>query len=157
MSHVYCPECGFQSPEAANYCSRCGALLVVDTGSETTMSFDVDEAGEEGETLLGSLGVTGPALVVRSGGGMAGQPFQPGEGRTLVGRSPECDIFLDDVTVSRRHAEIVREGDEFTIKDLGSLNGTYVNRQRIEATRLADDDEVQIGKYRLTFLARCAR
>jgi FHA domain/zinc-ribbon domain len=154
MSHVYCPECGFQNPETANYCSRCGAPLIVDTGSETTMSFDVDEAGEEGDSLLGSLGITGPALVVRSGGGMAGQPFQPGEGRTLVGRSPECDIFLDDVTVSRRHAEIVREGDEFTIRDLGSLNGTYVNRQRIETTTLADDDEVQIGKYRLTFLAR---
>jgi pSer/pThr/pTyr-binding forkhead associated (FHA) protein len=85
---------------------------------------------------------------------MAGQPFQPGEGRTLVGRSPECDIFLDDVTVSRRHAEIAREDDEFTIKDLGSLNGTYVNRKRIESASLQDDDEVQIGKYRLTFLAR---
>ena len=154
MSHVYCPECGFQNPETANYCSRCGALLVVETGVETTLSYDVDEAGEDGESLLGTLGITGPALVVRSGGGMAGQPFQPGEGRTLVGRSPECDIFLDDVTVSRRHAEIVREGDEFTIRDLGSLNGTYVNRKRIESAALQDDDEVQIGKYRLTFLAR---
>jgi hypothetical protein len=154
MSHVYCPECGFQNPETANYCSRCGALLVVDTGGETTLTFNVDEAGDEGESLLGTLGITGPALVVRSGGGMAGQPFQPGEGSTLVGRSPECDIFLDDVTVSRRHAEIVREGDDFTIRDLGSLNGTYVNRKRIESTELSDDDEVQIGKYRLTFLAR---
>jgi FHA domain/zinc-ribbon domain len=154
MSHVYCPECGFQNPETANYCSRCGALLVVETGVETTLSFDVDEAAEEGESLLNTLGITGPALVVRSGGGIAGQPFQPGEGRTLVGRSPECDIFLDDVTVSRRHAEILREGDEFTIRDLGSLNGTYVNRKRIESTTLENDDEVQIGKFRLTFLAR---
>jgi FHA domain/zinc-ribbon domain len=154
MSHVYCPECGFQNPETANYCSRCGALLVVETGVETTLSYDLDEASEEGESLLNTLGITGPALVVRSGGGIAGQPFQPGEGTTLVGRSPECDIFLDDVTVSRRHAEIVREGDEFTIRDLGSLNGTYVNRKRIESTQLENDDEVQIGKYRLTFLAR---
>ena len=154
MSHVYCPECGFQNPETANYCSRCGALLVVETGVETTLSFDVDEAAENGDSLLNTLGITGPALVVRSGGGIAGQPFQPGEGRTLVGRSPECDIFLDDVTVSRRHAEIVREGDEFTIRDLGSLNGTYVNRKRIESAELADDDEVQIGKYRLTFLQK---
>jgi hypothetical protein len=154
MSHVYCPECGFQNPEAANYCSRCGALLVVETGVETTLSFDVDEAAEDGDSLLNTLGITGPALVVRSGGGIAGQPFQPGEGRTLVGRSPECDIFLDDVTVSRRHAEILREGDEFTIRDLGSLNGTYVNRKRIESATLENDDEVQIGKYRLTFLAR---
>jgi FHA domain-containing protein/zinc ribbon protein len=154
MSHVYCPECGFQNPETANYCSRCGALLVVDTGTETTMSFDVDEAGEEGESPLAALGISGPALVVRSGGGITGQPFQPGDGQTLIGRSPECDIFLDDVTVSRRHAEITRDGDEFTIRDLGSLNGTYVNRKRIEAVALQDDDEVQIGKYRLTFLKR---
>jgi len=154
MSHVYCPECGFQNPEAANYCSRCGALLAVDTGGETTMTFDVDDGGDEPESLLASLGITGPALVVRSGGGMAGQSFQPPEGRTLIGRSPECAIFLDDVTVSRRHAELVREGDVFTVSDLGSLNGTYVNRQRIESRTLEDDDEVQIGKYRLTFLLR---
>jgi hypothetical protein len=154
VSHVYCPECGFQNPEASNYCSRCGALLVPETGQETTMSFDVDDASEEGESLLASLGITGPALVVRSGGGMAGQTFQPADGRTLVGRSPECDIFLDDVTVSRRHAEIVRDGDTFTIRDLGSLNGTYVNRKRIETVVLENDDEVQVGKYRLTFLQR---
>jgi pSer/pThr/pTyr-binding forkhead associated (FHA) protein len=152
VSHVYCPECGFQNPEASNYCSRCGALLAKETGSETTMSFDVDEAGDEGESLLASLGIIGPALVVRSGGGMAGQSFQPAEGTTLIGRSPECDVFLDDVTVSRRHAQLTREGDAFTIRDLGSLNGTYVNRRRIESAVLDDDDEVQIGKYRLTFL-----
>jgi FHA domain/zinc-ribbon domain len=154
VSHVYCPECGFQNPESSNYCSRCGALLSVETGSETTMTFDVDDASEEGESLLNALGITGPALVVRSGGGMAGQSFQPADGRTLIGRSPECDIFLDDVTVSRRHAEIVRADDSFTIRDLGSLNGTYVNRTRIESAVLENDDEVQIGKYRLTFLQR---
>jgi hypothetical protein len=155
VSHLYCPECGFQNPEAANYCARCGSLLVPETGSETTMTFDVDDQGaEEGDSLLETLGITGPALVVRSGGGIAGQPFQPTGAKTLIGRSPECDIFLDDVTVSRRHAEIVRENDVFTIRDLGSLNGTYVNRKRIESTQLTDDDEVQIGKYRMTFLQR---
>jgi pSer/pThr/pTyr-binding forkhead associated (FHA) protein len=117
------------------------------------MSFDLDEDGEEVD-LLTALGITGPALVVRSGGGMAGQSFQPGEGRTLIGRSPECDVFLDDVTVSRRHAELLRESETFSIRDLGSLNGTYVNRKRIESAVLEDDDEVQIGKYRLTFLQR---
>ncbi len=154
MSHVYCPECGFQNPEASNYCSRCGALLAKETGSETTMSFDLEEPGEESESLLASLGISGPALVVRSGGGMAGQSFQPAEGTTLIGRSPECEIFLDDVTVSRRHAELSRDGESFSIRDLGSLNGTYVNRRRIESAVLDDDDEVQIGKYRLTFLLR---
>jgi hypothetical protein len=154
VSHVYCPECGFQNPEASNYCSRCGALLSVDTGAETTMNFDVEDVGDEGESLLASLGIAGPALVVRSGGGMAGQSFQPPEGSTLIGRSPECAVFLDDVTVSRRHAELTRNGDVFTIRDLGSLNGTYVNRQRIESATLEDDDELQVGKYRLTFLLR---
>jgi len=153
VSHVYCPECGFQNPEASNYCSRCGALLTTDTGSETTMSFEIEEEGDEAD-LRTALGISGPALVVRSGGGMAGQSFQPAEGRTLIGRSPDCEVFLDDVTVSRRHAELVREADTFTIRDLGSLNGTYVNRKRIESTVLEDDDEVQIGKYRLTFLQR---
>ena len=153
MSHTYCPECGFQNPEASNYCSRCGALLTAEAGSETTMSFDVEQPGEEVD-LLEALGITGPALVVRSGGGMAGQSFQPDEGSTLIGRSPECNVFLDDVTVSRRHAELLRDGDTFTIRDLESLNGTYVNRRRIESTVLEDDDEVQIGKYRLTFLQR---
>jgi len=153
VSHVYCPECGFQNPEASNYCSRCGALLAAETGSETTMSFDIDEDGDEVD-LLTALGITGPALVVRSGGGMAGQSFQPGEGRALIGRSPECDVFLDDVTVSRQHAELKRDGETFSIRDLGSLNGTYVNRKRIESAVLEDDDEVQIGKYRLTFLQR---
>jgi hypothetical protein len=152
VSHIYCPECGFQNPEASNYCSRCGALLSTETGSETTMSFDMPEVGNEVD-LLESLGISGPALVVRSGGGMAGQSFQPDEARlrTLIGRSPECDVFLDDVTVSRRHAELVREGNVFSIRDLGSLNGTYVNRKRIESAQLTDGDEVQIGKYRLTF------
>ena len=154
MTHVYCPECGFQSPAAANYCPRCGALLAKETGAETTMSFELESESEDADPLLASLGITGPALVVRSGGGMAGQSFQLSNDRTLVGRSPECDIFLDDVTVSRRHAELQREGETFTIRDLGSLNGTYVNRRRIESVVLEDDDEVQIGKYRLTFLHR---
>jgi pSer/pThr/pTyr-binding forkhead associated (FHA) protein len=142
MSYIYCPECGFQSPEAAHYCSRCGALLVVEAAGETTLSLAPED-------LTG-----GPALVVRSGGGRAGESFKPGTGRTVIGRSPECDIFLDDVTVSRRHAELSRDADTFTIRDLGSLNGTFVNRRRIESATLQDDDEVQIGKYRLTFLRR---
>ena len=153
MSHVYCPECGFQNPESANFCSRCGALLAKEAGSETTMTFEVEEAGDEADSALSALGISGPALVVRSGG-MIGQAFQPVDGRTLIGRSPDCDVFLDDVTVSRQHAELLREGETFTIRDLGSLNGTYVNRKRIESAVLEDDDEVQIGKYRLTFLQR---
>jgi len=153
LSHVYCPECGFQNPEAANYCSKCGSHLRKDDPDEQTMTFTQEDLADDPAATLGER-PTGPALVVRSGGGIAGQPFQPTGALTLIGRSPECDIFLDDVTVSRRHAEIARDQDTFTIRDLESLNGTYVNRKRIESTVLEDDDEVQIGKYRLTFLQR---
>jgi hypothetical protein len=153
VSHVYCLECGFQNPEAANYCSRCGAFLRAESAGETTVSIGVDEVGEEATPLTEEL-IHGPELVVRSGGGRAGESFRAIGERTLIGRSPECDIFLDDVTVSRRHAELVVEGERFVIRDLGSLNGTFVNRRRIDSTELADDDEVQIGKYRMTFLSR---
>ncbi len=150
MSHIYCPESGFQSPEAATYCSRCGALLGRETVDETTMSLGPEEL--EAASLADNI--EGPALVVRSGGGRAGESFEAIGDRALIGRSPECDVFLDDVTVSRRHAELTRDGKVFTIRDLGSLNGTFVNRRRIESSVLEDDDEVQIGKYRMTFLRR---
>jgi len=154
MSHVYCPECGFQNPEAANYCAKCGALLVKEEGGETTMTFVPEEAELTGLDALDDLGLKGPALVVRSGGGRAGETFVPDGERTTIGRSPDCGIFLDDVTVSRRHAVLIGSGDTYTIEDQGSLNGTYVNRKRIESAQLSDGDELQIGKYRLTFLLR---
>jgi pSer/pThr/pTyr-binding forkhead associated (FHA) protein len=153
MSHVYCPECGFQSPEAANFCSRCGALIARDVRDETTQSIDPGEMTVE-DVLALETESAGPALVVRAGGGRAGERFVPSGDRTLIGRSPDCDIFLDDVTVSRRHAEILRDGATTSIRDLGSLNGTFVNRRRIETAVLEEDDEVQIGKYRLTYLTR---
>jgi pSer/pThr/pTyr-binding forkhead associated (FHA) protein len=148
VSYVYCPECGFRNPEAANYCSKCGAALMRDTGGEdTTMAYTPDEV--EDASPLEDLGMEGPALVVRSG-----EHFVPRDDRTSIGRSPDCDIFLDDVTVSRRHAVLLRRDDSFVIEDQGSLNGTFVNRHRIESAELADGDELQIGKYRLTFLQK---
>jgi ribosomal protein L40E len=152
LSHSYCPECGFQNPEAANYCARCGARLVRPEESETTMTFTPEEAEEEGLGL--PEGVSGPALIVRSGGGRAGETFTLEHERVTVGRSPECEIFLDDVTVSRKHAVIVRSNGGFGIQDEGSLNGTFVNKKRVESAELENGDELQIGKYRLTFLSR---
>jgi hypothetical protein len=155
MSHIYCQECGFQNEEVANYCSRCGALLLKDEGGvETTQTFTPDEGAVESAEALEELGVSGPALVVRSGGGRAGETFRPEAGTTTIGRSPDCGIFLDDVTVSRKHAVLVNRDGGFFIEDQGSLNGTFVNRKRVESAQLDDGDEVQIGKYRMTFLNR---
>ena len=156
MSHIYCPECGFQNPEAANYCAKCGALLVRDSGAETTMSYLPEEGADDDAVLtaLEDAGIKGPALVVRSGGGRAGEHFLPTGERTVIGRSPDCDIFLDDVTVSRKHAVLLERDGGFFIEDLGSLNGTFLNRHRIESAELNDGDELQIGKYRLTFLLK---
>jgi pSer/pThr/pTyr-binding forkhead associated (FHA) protein len=152
---VYCPECGFQNPEAANYCAKCGALLVRDdSGSDTTMSYTPEEGDAEDAAILDEIKTEGPALVVRSGGGRAGEHFLLEKDSTTVGRSPDCDVFLDDVTVSRRHALVLRQNGQFLIEDKGSLNGTFLNRRRIESGELEDGDEVQIGKYKLTFLAQ---
>ncbi len=154
MSHVYCPECGFQNPEAANYCSKCGALLIRDeTGADTTMSY-TPEDDEEASVALEEIAGEGPALVVRSGGGRAGEHFRLQGARTTIGRSPDCDIFLDDVTVSRRHAVLVQRNGSFFIEDQGSLNGTFLNKRRLESAQLEDGDELQIGKYRLIFLSK---
>jgi hypothetical protein len=153
MTHVHCPECGFQNLESANYCSKCGALLIRDeTGGHTTMSFAPEEMAEE-EGPLDDLAIEGTALVVRSGGGRQGETFPLEGDRVEIGRSPEADVFLDDVTVSRTHAILSREDAGYVIEDTGSLNGTYVNRRRVEKATLEDGDEVQIGKYRLTYLS----
>ncbi len=151
MSVVYCQECGFQNPESANYCSRCGALLArAEQPAETTQTFSPEEVGDiEHE----DLGIDGPALVVRAGGGRAGESFKPSGERTRIGRSPDCEVFLDDVTVSRNHAVLIKRDGKFVVEDQGSLNGTFVNRRRIDSAQLAEGDELQIGKYRMTFIA----
>ena len=155
MSHVYCPECGFQNPESANYCSKCGSLLHKDEGgTETTMSYTPEELEDEAGAPLDDSGVHGPALVVRSGGGRAGETFHATSDRMLIGRSPDCDVFLDDVTVSRKHAVLIERDGGFHVEDQGSLNGTFLNRKRIESAEIEDGDELQVGKYRLTFFGR---
>jgi pSer/pThr/pTyr-binding forkhead associated (FHA) protein len=156
----HCPECGFGNADGANYCQRCGAFLgQVDPpggGESSTATYRIDETGElvpvELEDVVRQGG--GAALVVRAGGGRVGESFPLDHDRMTIGRRPDSDVFLDDVTVSRDHALIVRRGNEYHLDDLGSLNGTYVNRRRIESHHLADGDELQIGKYKLTFLSR---
>ena len=156
----HCQECGFTNADGANYCQRCGAFIgqpESSGGSEpSTATYRIDETGElvpvELEDVVRQGG--GAALVVRAGGGRVGESFPLDHDRMTIGRRPDSDVFLDDITVSRDHALIVRRGGEYHLDDLGSLNGTYVNRRRIESHHLADGDELQVGKYKLTFLSR---
>jgi FHA domain len=152
----HCPDCGFANADGANYCQRCGAFLAQSEPppGASTATYRVGETGELEEIELGEVVDRGPALVIRAGGGRAGESF-PLEGERLtVGRRPDSDIFLDDVTVSRDHAILVRRGTDYYLDDCGSLNGTYVNRRRIESHHLTDGDELQVGKYKLAFLSR---
>jgi hypothetical protein len=151
----HCPECGFVNDEGANYCQKCGAFLAhSDSDGETTATYRVGETGELIPVDLDDVVATGAALVIRSGGGRVGESFALDGERMTIGRRPDAAIFLDDVTVSRDHALVVRRGDDLFLDDLGSLNGTYVNRHRVDSHKLADGDELQIGKYKLTFLTR---
>jgi hypothetical protein len=153
--HVYCPECGFQNSEAANYCAKCGALVIPEQpGAQTTMSFAPADADTDPGAAPLEVAAEVPALVIRAGGGRAGEHFTLVKDTTSIGRSPSADIMLDDVTVSREHARVLRKEDGLYIEDRDSLNGTYVNRHRIESHRLGDGDELQIGKFKLTFLDR---
>lgn len=152
----HCPECGFANDDGASYCQRCGAFLAQSESppGTTTATYKIGETGELEVIELEDVVSRGAALVIRAGGGRAGESF-PLEGeRMTVGRRPESDIFLDDVTVSRDHAVIVRRGEGYFLDDCGSLNGTYVNRRRIDSHHLTDGDELQIGKYKLAFLSR---
>jgi hypothetical protein len=153
---INCSECGQPNAEGANYCQRCGALLERGeaTGEPATATYRIDDdTGELVPVDLDEVTARGPALVIRSGV-RAGESFSVNGERVSIGRRPEADVFLDDVTVSRDHAVLIKRGDEWFLDDCGSLNGTYVNRSRIDSQRLEDADEVQIGMYKLTFRAR---
>ncbi len=175
MPRVYCARCGRPNPDGARFCSNCGAQLAapVPPGAGTagppgtgaarpgettsTISLNRPDDGDVGDeefpdsASFGALPEDSALLLVMRGPN-AGSRFRLDGDLTTAGRHPDSDIFLDDVTVSRRHAEFYRQGTSFTVRDVGSLNGTYVNRERIEETELAGGDEVQIGKFRLLFL-----
>jgi len=150
---VFCNQCGHRNPTGSNFCSSCGAPL--EAGDDTTITFS-PVAGEPGEddvsVQLPDLGEGVGILVVKRGPN-AGSKYRLEQEVTRVGRHPDSDIFLDDVTVSRRHAEFAQRGDSYVVRDVGSLNGTYVNRERIDEVDLINGDEVQIGKFKLVYLA----
>jgi pSer/pThr/pTyr-binding forkhead associated (FHA) protein len=157
VTDVFCTNCGHRNALRARFCSSCGSALEVDSGEETTITFaPVDATGEilddDLALAVGELHET-TAMVVVKRGPNAGSKFVLEGDVTRAGRHPDSDIFLDDITVSRRHAEIHRAGDGYVVRDAGSLNGTYLNRERIEEAALSNGDELQIGKFRLVFFA----
>jgi hypothetical protein len=176
MPRVYCALCGRPNPDGARFCSNCGTQLAGPGGTggittatpsgvagaprpgETTSTLSLSrEDPDYGDDLFpdsSSFGALpeGSALLLVMRGPNAGSRFRLDGDLTTAGRHPDSHIFLDDVTVSRRHAEFYRDGGRFTVRDVGSLNGTYVNRERIEEAELTGGDEVQIGKFRLLFL-----
>jgi pSer/pThr/pTyr-binding forkhead associated (FHA) protein len=167
-----CTRCSHRNAEASRFCSNCGAPLrggaQSERASETTSTisisgieaYDSEITGQaalpalspEAQTAVDALPAGSALLVVRRGPN-AGSRFLLDGDLTTAGRHPESDIFLDDVTVSRRHVEFRRAAEGITVSDVGSLNGTYVNRERIDSVALNNGDEVQIGKYRLVFYA----
>ncbi|GAB3213136.1 FHA domain-containing protein [Marinactinospora thermotolerans] len=175
MSSVYCTQCGHAVADDARFCSNCGVPLrrpgqdapqpreYRDSVGETTSTISISkiqamdaEADARDEPVADSAAVEalppGTALLVVKRGPNAGSRFLLDSDLTTAGRHPNSDIFLDDVTVSRRHVEFFRRGSSFGVRDVGSLNGTYVNRERIDEAELNAGDEVQIGKFRLVLL-----
>jgi pSer/pThr/pTyr-binding forkhead associated (FHA) protein len=175
----FCTQCGHQNQEGSRFCAQCGSRLeqpggstsepaaagrVGETASETTATITFGAPSKEGEhrderSLNDSDAAAvdalpaGSALLVVQRGPSAGSRFLLDTDVVSAGRHPDSEIFLDDVTVSRRHAEFRRTPDGYSVADVGSLNGTYVNRDRIDEVALQGGDEVQIGKYRLVYFA----
>lgn len=160
----FCTACGKNNPDDARFCAQCGNRIAAaeapgDSGAETTTTISaIVERAESSDRDLSAVDAAavdglpvGSALLVVQRGPGAGSRFLLDTDLVTVGRHPDSSIFLDDVTVSRRHAEFRRSGQSYDVSDVGSLNGTYVNRDRIDAVSLTDGDEVQIGKYRLVY------
>jgi hypothetical protein len=152
---VFCNQCGHRNPPGSNFCSSCGAALNLTEIEDTTMTHVVTpaeerDAEEDLKVSPDELAEGGALLVVRKGPN-EGSKYMLDAEVTRAGRHPDSDIFLDDITVSRRHAEVIRRADGFHVLDVGSLNGTYVNRDRVEEAKLSNGDELQIGKFKLVF------
>ena len=155
MDDVFCHNCGHRNPEGVNFCSSCGASMVTsapDTSVGVSPVEDLTEGSDPGPAV-GLLELPrGVGLLVVRRGDSDGARFPLEVPETTVGRHPDSDVFLDDVTVSRKHAVFVTEGQTTLVRDVGSLNGTYVNRVRIDEAVLASGDEVQVGKFKLVYL-----
>ncbi len=157
-SYVFCNQCGHRNPPSSSFCSSCGSPL--DSLDDRTITLstvdplqDAPGVDDDIHVAVGELPVEVGVLIVRAGA-QAGARFTLDEPVTRLGRHPDSEISLDDITVSRRHAEIERTPDGHVVSDAGSLNGTYVNQERIERMMLRHGDELQIGKFRLVYFER---
>ena len=152
---MLCARCGHRNPDDARFCSSCGAPLGAagddDNATLTLSAVEAADSEDELEHYLDGLAPGVGLLVVRHGP-ETGSSYRLELPSTAIGRHPDSDVFLDDITVSRRHVVIDRSDDGYTMRDVGSLNGTYVNRERVDEARLKYGDEVQIGRYRLSFV-----
>ena len=149
---MYCTRCGHPNKDDAKFCAECGAPLQGDTTLSLTPVEGEDEAADEFPFPHDEL-EPGQALLLVKRGPNAGSTFLIENDVTTAGRRPESDVFLDDVTVSRNHAKVERRAGAFFVRDEGSLNGTYVNGERVEETKLASGDEIQIGLFKLVFFS----
>lgn len=156
MSDVFCNNCGHRNVLGANFCSSCGQALEAELDS-TTVTFALDVPAPESDEHELSFDLDeippGAGLLVVTKGAIAGTRVALTKEVTTAGRHPDSDLFLDDITVSRRHAEMARVKGGFVVRDAGSLNGTYLNRQRVEEAPLSNGDEVQVGKFKLVYFA----
>ena len=158
MAYVFCNSCGHRNPPESGFCSSCGSPL--DLKGDRTVTLTAvdplqDAPGPEDDVVVtvGDLPRGVAVLIVRSGP-QAGDRFALSTGETRLGRHPDSEIMLDDITVSRRHAAIEQTTEGYVVTDAGSLNGTYVNQERIERAVLHHGDELQVGKFRLVLFER---
>jgi hypothetical protein len=153
-AELTCPQCGHRNPLGARFCSSCGTAFGDEGEHHTTAAITIPLEGvaEEVEVELDEL-PPGVGMLVVTRGPNSGSRYALDEALVTAGRHPDSDIFLDDITVSRRHAEIRKVDDGYEVCDVGSLNGTYLNRERVETAALSDGDEVQVGSFKLVFVA----
>ena len=157
-SYTFCNQCGHRNPPDSNFCSSCGAPLdALDDRTITLSAVDPlqDAPGPDDDVVVpvGEIAKGVGVLIVRAGA-QAGARFELTSDLTRLGRHPDSEISLDDITVSRRHADVQRLAEGYFVADSGSLNGTYVNQERVERAQLRHGDELQIGKFRLVFFER---
>ncbi|MEM7337529.1 MAG: FHA domain-containing protein [Actinomycetota bacterium] len=155
---VTCTSCGYENALGSRFCSSCGAPLAQRNPTEQATALHQPVTAESDAVLTDPISLDGvpegtPGMFVVRQGPKRGSRIHLDTDSITIGRHPDSDIFLDDVTVSRRHAEVRREGEGFVVADAGSLNGTYVNQARVENERLNDGDELQVGKFKLVYIA----